>query len=57
MDLYHDHIQQKVNITAGSIVFLFILEIEQIPQEGGEISDFICNTMAKKTNNDQYIEN
>ena len=41
MDLYHDHIQQKVNITAGSIVFLFILEIEQIPQEGGEISDFI----------------
>ena len=41
MDLYHDHIQQKVNITAGSIVFLFILEIEQIPQVGGELSDFI----------------
>ena len=41
MDLYHDHIQQKVNITAGSIVFLFILEIEQIPQEGEGIIDFI----------------
>jgi hypothetical protein len=41
MDLYHDHIQQKVNITAGSIVFLFILEMEQIPQEGEGIIDFI----------------